>query len=83
MTWKEIGPYLGHTLWVREVSPEGWLVGMVPDRSAPAGRANRVPPSEDQALPEAFPSEIAAVAAAMRFLDREQGRRNAPRPPQG
>ncbi len=72
MTWKEIGPYRGHMLWVRELPTEGWQVALVPDWSAPAGQANRVPPSEEQALPEAFPSEVAAVAAAMRFLERRQ-----------
>ncbi len=74
MDWKEVGPYRGHILWVRELPTEGWLVALVPHRSAP-GRANQVPPSEEQTLPEAFPSEVAAVAAAMRFLDREDMRR--------
>ncbi len=81
MTWKEIGPYRAHILWVRELPTEGWLVALVPDRSAPAGQANRVPPSEEQALPEAFPSQVAAVAAAMRFLERRQSGRAERRDP--
>ncbi len=72
MIWKEIGPYRGHILWVRELPTEGWLVGIVPDR---AGATRRAPPREDRVLPEAFGSEVAATAAATRFLDREDARR--------
>ncbi len=75
MTWKEIGPYRGHILWVRELPTEGWVVAIVPGQAAPEGARRRALPAEDQVLPEAFPSEIAAVAAAMRFLDREYERR--------
>ncbi len=76
MTWKEIGPYRGHLLWVQEIPPGGWLVAMVPDCPPPEGARRRVRAEEDQVLPEAFPSEIAAAAAAMRFLDRQEERRN-------
>ncbi|HSD52505.1 MAG TPA: hypothetical protein VLG48_13965 [Candidatus Methylomirabilis sp.] len=78
MDWKEIGPYRGHILWVRELPTEGWLVGIVPDRAAAVPQA---PPPEERVLPEAFGSEVAAVAAAMRFLDREEARRSQQKDP--
>lgn len=45
MTWKEIGPYRDHILWVRELPNEGWLVAMVPARAAAAQHA---PPPEER-----------------------------------
>ncbi len=73
MEWKDIGPYRGQMIWARELPTGGWLVGLIPEQ---AGAPARTPPPENQILPAAFGSEVAATAAAIRFLDRQEERKN-------
>lgn len=75
MDWKEIGRYRDHIIWVRARPTGGWVAATVPNLTAPETPLVRTAPPDDRVLPEAFPSEAAAVAAGMRFLDREYARR--------
>ncbi len=72
MDWKEIGRYRDHIVWVRAWPSGGWVAAIVPNLTAPDTPPVRMAPPDDRMLPEPFSSEAAAVAAAMRFLDRRQ-----------
>ncbi len=75
MDWKEIGPYREAMIWVRALPNGTWMAAVVPLPSPTAGRPAPGGPPGDWILPEAFASDTAAVAAAMRHINREQERR--------
>ncbi len=75
MDWKEIGRYRDLIVWVRARPSGGWVAAIVPNLTAPETPPVRTAPPDDRVLPEAFPSEAAAVVAATRFIDQEYARR--------
>ncbi len=75
MDWREIGPYRESTIWVRALPNGAWMAAVAPLPTPADSRPAAGGPPDDQVLPEAFASDTAAVAAAMRHINREQERR--------
>lgn len=75
MEWREIGPYRGAVIWVRELRAGCWVAAVTPVPALVEKRPATAPPSGGMILPAGFASRSAAVEAARRYVDREQERR--------